>query len=335
MTRQPLSKSAPLRIAFDQQIFRRQPRGGISRYFRDLSSGLEYDPSVMLMQPSRAQIVHATFYSGRPYRLKSGQSLVSSLFDFTPERHPEHFFLPQLRSPHGNKCDWLEASDLILSISKASADDLCFFRPGLSAALRIIHLSTQIGSVQPIAIEKLQQRRFWLMVGKRYAYKNGLTLLRALQRLGESPDPPLLVCAGGGPWSKQELRWISSNNLGQKVLQLSADDQQLSWLYRQAEAVLVPSIAEGFSLPLIEALAWNTPVIASDIEAHREVAGSYAALLPALNADAWAEVLKEAVDQPMPSPRQILGTDNYKNLLSYYGQERMVNDHICAYRILI
>ena len=47
----------------------------------------------------RADVVHATFYGGRPYRLRKGQRLVSSLFDMVPERHPEHFFLPGLRSP--------------------------------------------------------------------------------------------------------------------------------------------------------------------------------------------------------------------------------------------
>ncbi len=287
-----------------------------------------------MVPQAKAQVVHATFYGGKPYTLRAHQSLVSSLFDLTPERHPEHFLLPQLRSPHGNKRGWLAASDLILSISKASADDLSFFQPGLTTPVQVIHLATRMGSVPPTVIASLQQRRFWLMVGKRYAYKNGLTLLRALQRLDQSKETPILVCAGGGPWSRQEQQWIRNSKIADRLWQLSADDQQLAWLYSHAEAVVVPSIAEGFSLPLIEALACNTPVIASDLEAHREVAGSYATLLPALNAAAWAEALEAASLAPPPAPKEALGTEHYSQLCTYYSHHRMISEHKAAYQSL-
>jgi glycosyltransferase involved in cell wall biosynthesis len=191
-----------------------------------------------------------------------------------------------------------------------------------------------MGSVQPTAIESLQQRRFWLMVGKRYAYKNGLTLLRALQRLDQNKEEPILVCAGGGPWRRQEQQWIRDTKTSNRLLQLAADDQQLAWLYSHAEAVVVPSIAEGFSLPLIEALACNTPVIASDLEAHREVAGSYAILLPALNADTWAQALEAATQSPPPPPKESLGTEAYNRLCFYYSHERMTSAHKAAYKAL-
>lgn len=324
-----------LRIAFDDQIFRRQPRGGISRYFQDLTVGLKASPGVGLEAIPRAQVVHATFYGGRPHKLKSNQKLVSSLFDLTPERHPEHFFLPQLRSPHGNKRGWLQASDLILSISQASADDLSFFQPRLHAHVQVIHLATGLGMVKPTVVQRLNNRRFWLLVGKRHAYKNGLTLLRAVHRLLPSTSIPLLVCAGGGQWSRQEQQWISQAMLSDQILQLPADDGELAWLYRHAEAVLVPSMAEGFSLPLIEALVCNTPVLASDLEAHREVAGAYAALLPALNAEAWAESLAAASHAPFPSPKERLGEEQFTNLCSHYSMQRMVGEHLAAYRQLI
>jgi glycosyltransferase involved in cell wall biosynthesis len=337
----------PLHVGFDAQIHRCQQRGGISRYFADLATGL-VQAGVVVSQAStaarcwshspawrQADVLHATFYRGRPYRRRSGQHLVSSLFDMIPERHPEQFFLPALRSPHANKEAWLAESDLIISISGASADDLAFFHPGLRTPLQVIHLATAMDRIRPQPVEMLLDRPFWLMVGKRHAYKNGLTLMRALVLMhrgcGSGRKLPLLVCAGGGPWRPAEKRHIASHGLGHAVLQIPASDPVLAWLYRHAEAVLVPSLAEGFSLPLIEALVCDTPVVASDLEVHREVGHGFSTFLPPLNARAWADRLMgcEAVDQERPS--SLLGLDAYERLCRHYGMDRLVRQHMEAY----
>jgi glycosyltransferase involved in cell wall biosynthesis len=173
------------------------------------------------------------------------------------------------------------------------------------------------------------------MVGKRHAYKNGLTIMRALVAMhrgcGSRCNLPLLVCAGGGPWRPKEQQHIVAHGLQHAVLQLSASDSVLAWLYRHAEAVLVPSLAEGFSLPLIEALACDTPVVASDLEVHREVGRGFATFLPPLNAKSWAERLMDiaSVDRERPSSR--LGIEVYHRLRRHYAMDRLVQEHIEAY----
>ena len=337
----------PLHIGFDAQILRRQRRGGISRYFCELAAALPQAGVRVSLAPStstawwqrgawrQADVVHATFYGGRPYRPRRGQRLVSSLFDMVPERHPEQFFLPGLRSPHANKASWLSASDLIISISAASADDLVFFHPGLQTPVQVIHLATALDSIPPEPVARLQGRRFWLMVGKRHAYKNGMTLMRALALLHRGcrsgGDLPLLVFAGGGAWRPEEQRCIAAHGLEHAVLQLPASDSVLAWLYRQAEAVLVPSLAEGFSLPLIEALACDTPVVASDLEVHREVGRGFSTFLPALNAGAWAEWLLSRSDSPEARPSQCLGPGEYGRLRRQFAMDRLVQQHVEAY----
>ena len=119
-----------LHVGFDAQILRRQRLGGISRYFADLSnkltsSGLRVsseDPSLLSRLRHRdwrhVDLVHATFYGGSPYRLKSCQRLISSLFDMTPEKYPEYFPFSKYRSPHANKREWLLASDAIISVNE-------------------------------------------------------------------------------------------------------------------------------------------------------------------------------------------------------------------------
>lgn len=340
-----------LHIGFDAQIFRRQSRGGISRYFDGLAAELR-QAGVHVSRPSRpprswlkpspwrqADVVHATFYGGRPYGLHSGQRLVSSLFDMTPERHPEHFFLPKLRSAHANKPAWLAASDLIISISAASVDDLNFFYPRIRTPVAVIHLATGMDRIPPQQVDGLVDRRFWLMVGKRHAYKNGQTLMRALALLHRGCtsdcDLPLLVFAGGGPWRPEEQICIAKHGLQQAVLQLSVTDQKLAWLYRHAEAVLVPSLSEGFSLPLIEALVCDTPIVASDIEVHREVGQGFASYLSPLNANTWADWFASHSEAPSRRPSAELGATEFSRLCRHYSMERLVTQHVDAYQSVV
>ena len=69
-------------------------------------------------------------------------------------------------------------------------------------------------------------------------------------------------------------------------------DEELIAAYQHCEALLFPSAAEGFGLPVLEAMAAGCPVLASDLPAHNEVAAE-GRLLPADDADAWRAAISE------------------------------------------
>jgi glycosyltransferase involved in cell wall biosynthesis len=78
----------------------------------------------------------------------------------------------------------------------------------------------------------------------------------------------------------------------------------LAGLMRNSLALCAPSLAEGFGLPPLEALAMGTPVLASDIPAHREVLGEAAELLPPTEPEAWsAALLRIAGDSDLRAQR--------------------------------
>jgi glycosyltransferase involved in cell wall biosynthesis len=77
---------------------------------------------------------------------------------------------------------------------------------------------------------------------------------------------------------------------------------ELAETYRRAAVVLVPSEAEGFGLPVIEALACGTPAVASDIPALREAGGPAAAYAPVGDVGAWADAVARVLADPATSP---------------------------------
>jgi glycosyltransferase involved in cell wall biosynthesis len=78
-------------------------------------------------------------------------------------------------------------------------------------------------------------------------------------------------------------------------------DADLPWYYRHAAVFAFPSFAEGFGLPLLEALVQSTPVVAADHPAMREVAGPLALYFPPDSPADLAALLDQAITGPRPT----------------------------------
>jgi glycosyltransferase involved in cell wall biosynthesis len=136
---------------------------------------------------------------------------------------------------------------------------------------------------------ELQGAPFLLHVGSCIARKRIDLLLDAFAgaRL-EHRDLKLLQV--GGEWSIQQLEQIKRLGIGAAVLQLQRQDRPtLAGLYRHASVVLAPSEAEGFGLPIIEALACGATVVASDIPVFHEVGGDDIFYCPLDDVQSWVD----------------------------------------------
>jgi glycosyltransferase involved in cell wall biosynthesis len=78
------------------------------------------------------------------------------------------------------------------------------------------------------------------------------------------------------------------------------NDQELADLLSGARALLFPSFAEGYGIPLVEALAFGVPVIASDLPVFREIGQGVPDLLPADDISAWHRAVLDYSLEPSP-----------------------------------
>jgi glycosyltransferase involved in cell wall biosynthesis len=132
-----------------------------------------------------------------------------------------------------------------------------------------------------------------LYVGAFKAHKNVLTLLDAFARA--APDLPdhQLVLVGPSQWSYPAMaEKIASARLTERVRVLGyVDEAVLPAVYGGASAFVMPSLHEGFGLPILEAMACNTPVICSSASSLPEVAGDAAVTIDPRDADMMAQAI--------------------------------------------
>jgi len=115
--------------------------------------------------------------------------------------------------------------------------------------------------------------------------------------------PELKLVKVSGDWSADHQARIAKHGLADAIIHLkNLDRVDLATVYRRASVVLVPSDAEGFGLPVIEALACGAMVVASDLAVLREAGGSAAMYAPVANVPAWAEMVRALIQSPAVAP---------------------------------
>lgn len=143
--------------------------------------------------------------------------------------------------------------------------------------------------------------RYVLGIGTIEPRKGFDDLVRAMAL---TPAPDLSVVLAGQPgWGRLDLHAVArENGLDPRRLYMlgSVDDADLAAVLQQASVLAAPSLAEGFGLPLLEAMAAGVPVVHSDAPALVEVAGGAGLTVARRDTAALAEALRDAVRDPEP-----------------------------------
>ncbi|WP_455342722.1 glycosyltransferase family 4 protein [Variovorax durovernensis] len=224
---------------------------------------------------------------------QSGVRTCFILYDLLPIHFPQYFF-SGLERLHSQWLHLICRADGILCISNDVAQDLLTWldieQPGRLRKLNVgwWHLGFEEASAPPAAADPAiadflgtvaKHKNIFLAVGTVEPRKGHAQLLAAFELLWQKKIDACLVIVGKCGWSVDDvaLKLQAHPERSTRLHWLEgASDAMLNALYRKADCLVAPSLAEGFGLPLIEAASQGIPIIARDIPVFREVAGENA-----------------------------------------------------------
>ena len=243
----------------------------------------------------------AVFYHSLDVQPQRWGRKVVTIHDLMPMTHADYY--PDTDAAHFKRKvpGIVRDADALVAVSQYTKDMLVDRFDADASRITVVHhgvdprfVRPDAGSVASLRAKLGLVRPYLLFVGTAEPRKNLPRLLDAYARLRGAGHPDLcFVIAGKAAWGSQALR----DRIAQLALQDDVvltgpvDSADLPALYAGADVFSLPSIAEGFGMPLLEAMACGTPVVASNATALPEVYGDAALGVDPFDSDALADAI--------------------------------------------
>ncbi len=231
---------------------------------------------------------------------RAGAAFVPLIHDIIPVTHPEYARPGQAEKHRARmRCCGAVADGVIVN-SEATAEAL---RPWMrhgpaTVPVLVAPLGIDVGPDEAPAAGAHGADPYFVMLGTIEPRKNHLLLLHLWREMaaGRAGAVPRLVIVGKRGWENENVvdileRCTALEGIVQEAGQLP--DRAVTALMRGARALLFPSFAEGYGLPLAEALALGVPAVCSDLPALREVGGAVPDYLDPLDGAAWRDAVQD------------------------------------------
>jgi glycosyltransferase involved in cell wall biosynthesis len=270
----------------------------------------------------RFDVLFAPNFVSPPTRRRA---LVVTVHDLAFRRFPE-------TAPHGTRW-WLARIDRTLAraariivVSDSTRRDLLEFYPVAPERVSVIHHGVDREVFAPAPAEAVGEVRarfrvdgpYLLALGGIEPRKNLPNLVEAFAALPSDVRPALVVAGGEVAWNPEGRRLLEGalskvpGDVRRRVVLAGyVSEPEKVALLSGAEALVCPSLYEGFGLPLLEAMACGTPVLTSDVSALPEVAGDAALLVDPREVDSIRQGLE-----------RLLRDEELRRTLARAGAER-------------
>lgn len=228
-----------------------------------------------------------------PYIRPKQTKTVAVIHDLAIHYYPEQFTYKDWLLLHVFSAQVARDANHIIAVSESTAADIKKFY-GRSSNVYVVHHGVDHEQFYFPNDEQRDTSRqellhqypklatpYVLYVGQIQPRKNIVRLVEAFTEVAKTDHEVALVIAGGHGWLQQPIMAaIAKPPVRDRIHVLGAVPQSLlPALYWHADVFVLPSLYEGFGLPIVEAMACGTPVVTSDISALPEVAGNAAVIV--------------------------------------------------------
>lgn len=226
-----------------------------------------------------------------------GAAPVFLVHDLIPISHPEYCRPGELERHQRRMDAALRISRGLIANSRETLRDLQAYADRQDLAMPPAIAAHLAPPVLPSPGSNPLGRPYFVMLGTIEPRKNHWMVLQVWRHLIEKHGSaaPQLVIVGQRGWECENVVDLLERaaHVREHVIELPrCSDAQLATYLHHAQALLFPSFAEGYGLPLVEALSAGTPVIASDLPVFKEIADDIPDYLDPLDGLGWLSLIE-------------------------------------------
>lgn len=223
--------------------------------------------------------------------------------DLIPITHPQYCREGEDERHRRRMCTVLDTASGIVANSADTLDTLAEFAAAEARIMPPAMVAWPGTPVLPSVQARPEPEPTFVILGTIEGRKNHALLLSVWQKLvrvGSIAPAPRLIIIGRRGWQADAVfAQLDKGEFSGRVSELGPlDDRRLASVLAGARALLFPSFAEGYGIPLVEALAAGVPVIASDLPVFREIGQGVPDLLPVDDVAAWCDAVSDYSQQP-------------------------------------
>lgn len=247
----------------------------------------------LFLARSRSRLYHQTYY--RYYVPSFRGKRILTVHDMVYELFPGKFLNPD-RDIRDKRIS-IDRADALIAVSASTKNDLvrlCGISP---QRIAVIYHGNSL-TVTPQEAPPVDGP-YVLYVGQRVRHKNFPVLLNAYCRSSRVNSECGLVCFGGDPFTKEEKQVLARHGLLGRVHHVCGSDERLAACYSRASLLVYPSLYEGFGLPLLEAMHYGCPVVASNAGSLPEIGGQAGVYFDPNSPDELAAVMERVLSDTM------------------------------------
>lgn len=276
-----------------------------------------------------------------PHGISSVTKSVVTVHDLIFFRFPQ-FYKPVDRWIYTQKIKYAcKEATAVVAISEQTKNDLLEFLNVPEEKIHVVYQGChpnfkRIITEQELTIVRTKYslpEKFLLNVGTIEPRKNALLILHALQHLGESVTLPLVIVGRPTAYIDQLKTYARQHQLEHRIHFIhQASFADLPAIYRLSTVFIYPSLFEGFGIPLVEAIACETPVITSTGSCFSEAAGPHAMYVSPDDAAELAKTIKEVVNNTSLRNSMVEKSTQY---IKRFEPEVIANEMMKIYQSLV